>query len=68
MLNGLLIKALDVLVQVLYADLREVNLGPFRFLQRYDESEGELPFVVRPVPYSNLNINNLNSYIFLKVI
>jgi hypothetical protein len=37
MLNGLLIEALDVLVQVLDANLGEVNLGPFRFLQRYDK-------------------------------
>ena len=61
MLNGLLIEALDVLVQVLDAYLGEVNLGPFRFLKRSDESECDLPFVIRPVPYSNLNINNLNS-------
>lgn len=37
LLNSLLIEALDVLVQVLDTYLREVNLGPFRFLQRYDE-------------------------------
>ena len=34
-LNGLLIEALDILVQVLDTDLREVYLGAFRFLQRY---------------------------------
>lgn len=32
MLNGLLIEALNVLVQVLDAYLGKVNLGPFRFL------------------------------------
>ena len=37
MLNGLLIEALDVLVQVLDTYLGEVNLGPFRFLIRYDD-------------------------------
>ena len=37
MLNGLLIEALDVLVQVLDTYLGEVNLGPFRFLKRYDD-------------------------------